>query len=73
LTSFNAAAIWLTSISASISAKLACARHDRHSICDRTQGKPVTTLGRIDRVSTLREVIRERREAIVRQARIGMA
>jgi hypothetical protein len=35
--------------------------------------KPVTTRGRIDRVSTLREVIRERREATVRQARIGMA
>jgi hypothetical protein len=35
--------------------------------------KPVTTRGQIDRVSTLREVIRERREAIVRQARIGMA
>ena len=31
------------------------------------------TRRRIDRVGTLREVIRERREVIVQQARIGMA
>jgi hypothetical protein len=34
---------------------------------------PVMTRGQINRASTLREVIRERREVIVRQARIGMA
>jgi hypothetical protein len=35
--------------------------------------KPVMTRGQIDRLSALREVIRERREFIVRQARVGMA
>jgi hypothetical protein len=35
--------------------------------------KPVETRGHIDRASTLREVIRERREEIVRQSLIGMA
>jgi hypothetical protein len=41
--------------------------------CPGIAWKPVMTRGRIDRASTLREVIRERREVIVRQARIGMA
>jgi hypothetical protein len=41
--------------------------------CPGIAWKPVKTLGQIDRASTLREVIRERREVIVRQARIGMA
>jgi hypothetical protein len=31
------------------------------------------TRGQIDRAGTFREVIHERREVIVRQARIGMA
>jgi hypothetical protein len=45
-------------------------------VCDDCPGvawKPMMARGQIDRVSTLREVIRERREFIVRQARIGMA
>jgi hypothetical protein len=41
--------------------------------CPGIAWKPVKTRGQIDRASTLREVIRERREAIVQQARIGMA
>jgi hypothetical protein len=41
--------------------------------CPGIAWKPVMTRGQIDRASTLREVIRERREVIVRQARIGMA
>jgi hypothetical protein len=41
--------------------------------CPGVAWKPVMTRGQIDRASTLREVIRERREVIVRQARIGMA
>ena len=40
--------------------------------CPGIAWKPVKTRGQIDRASTLREVIRERREEIVRQARIGM-
>jgi hypothetical protein len=39
--------------------------------CPGIAWKPVMTRGRIDRASTVREVIRERREVIVRQARIG--
>jgi hypothetical protein len=41
--------------------------------CPGIAWKPVLTRGQIDRASTLREVIRERRDVIVRQARIGMA
>jgi hypothetical protein len=41
--------------------------------CPGIAWKPVKTRGQIGRASTLREVIRERREVIVRQARIGMA
>jgi hypothetical protein len=41
--------------------------------CPGIAWKPVMTRGQIDRVGTLREVIRERREATVRQVRIGMA
>jgi hypothetical protein len=41
--------------------------------CPGIAWKPVMRRGKIDRVGTLREVIRERREVIVRQARIGMA
>jgi hypothetical protein len=41
--------------------------------CPGIAWKPVMTRGKIDRAGTLREVIRERREVIVRQARIGMA
>jgi hypothetical protein len=41
--------------------------------CPGIAWKPVMTRGRIDRVSTLREVIRERREVTVRQMRVGMA
>jgi hypothetical protein len=41
--------------------------------CPGIAWKPVMTRGQIDRASTLREVIRKRREVIVRQARIGMA
>jgi hypothetical protein len=41
--------------------------------CPGIAWKPVKSRGQIDRVSTLREVIRQRREVIVRQARIGMA
>jgi hypothetical protein len=37
-----------------------------------TAWTPVVTRGRIDRIGTLREVVRERRAAIVRQLRIGM-
>ena len=40
--------------------------------CPGLAWKPVTKRGQIDRVSTLREVVRERRAVIVRQARIGM-
>jgi hypothetical protein len=41
--------------------------------CPGIAWKPVMTRGQIDRVGTLREVIRERREITVRQTRIGMA
>jgi hypothetical protein len=41
--------------------------------CPGMTWKPEMTRGQIDRASTLREVIRERREVIGRQARIGMA
>jgi hypothetical protein len=41
--------------------------------CPGIAWKPVKTRGQINRASTLRVVIRERREVIVRQARIGMA
>jgi hypothetical protein len=41
--------------------------------CPGIAWKPVKTSGQIDRASTLREVIRQRRKVIVRQARIGMA
>jgi hypothetical protein len=41
--------------------------------CPGIAWKPVITRGQIDRVRTLREVIRERREVTVRQVRIGMA
>jgi hypothetical protein len=41
--------------------------------CPGITWKPVMAGGQIDRASTLREVIRERREVIVRQARVGMA
>ena len=41
--------------------------------CPGIAWKPVTSRGKIDRVSTLREVIRERREVIVRQSRIAIA
>jgi hypothetical protein len=41
--------------------------------CPGIAWKPVKTRGQIDRAGTLREVIRERREVIVRQARVGMA
>jgi hypothetical protein len=41
--------------------------------CPGIAWKPVKTRGRIDRVGTLREVIRERRQVTVRQLRIGMA
>jgi hypothetical protein len=41
--------------------------------CPGIAWKPVKTRGQIDRASTLRAVIRERREVIVRQVRIGMA
>ena len=41
--------------------------------CPGIAWKPVMTRGRVDRAGTLREVTRERRELIVRQARIGMA
>jgi hypothetical protein len=41
--------------------------------CPGIAWKPVMAGDQIDRASTLREVIRERREVIVRQARVGMA
>jgi hypothetical protein len=41
--------------------------------CPGIAWKPMMTRGQIDRASTLREVIRERREKIIRQVRIGMA
>jgi hypothetical protein len=41
--------------------------------CPGIAWKPVKTPGRIDRVGTLREVIREWREVTVRQMRVGMA
>jgi hypothetical protein len=41
--------------------------------CPGIAWKPVMARGQIDRASTLREVIRERREVIVRQGRISMA
>jgi hypothetical protein len=41
--------------------------------CPGMAWRPVMARGQIDRASTLREVIRERRQLIVRQARIGMA
>jgi hypothetical protein len=41
--------------------------------CPGIAWKPLMARGRIDRVGTLREVIRDRREVIVRQTRIGMA
>jgi hypothetical protein len=41
--------------------------------CPGIAWKPLMTRGRIDRVGTLRQVIRDRREVIVRQTRVGMA
>jgi hypothetical protein len=41
--------------------------------CPGISWKPLKARGQIDRAGTLREVTRERRELIVRQARIGMA
>jgi hypothetical protein len=41
--------------------------------CPGIAWKPVMAGGQIDRASTLREVIRARREVIVRRARVGMA
>jgi hypothetical protein len=41
--------------------------------CPGMAWKPVMARGQIDRAGTLRAVIRERRELIVRQARVGMA
>jgi hypothetical protein len=41
--------------------------------CPGIAWKPVQKRGQIDRACTLREVIRERRAVIVRQARVGMA
>jgi hypothetical protein len=41
--------------------------------CPGIAWKPVMMRGHIDRTTTLREVIRERREVIVRQVRIAMA
>jgi hypothetical protein len=40
--------------------------------CPGISWKPVMTRGRIDRVRTLRKVVRERRDEIVRQLRISM-
>jgi hypothetical protein len=40
--------------------------------CPGIAWKPATKSGQIDRVSTLRKVIRGRRAVIVRQVRIGM-
>jgi hypothetical protein len=40
--------------------------------CPGIAWKPATKRGQIDRVSTLRKVIRGRRAVIVRQVRIGM-
>jgi hypothetical protein len=40
--------------------------------CPGLAWKPVTKRGQIDRAGRLRDVIRERRAVIVRQARIGM-
>jgi hypothetical protein len=41
--------------------------------CPGIAWKTVLTHGKIDRISTLREVTRDRREVVVRQVRIGMA
>jgi hypothetical protein len=41
--------------------------------CPGIAWKPVMRGGHIDRASTLRKVIRERREEMVRRARIGVA
>jgi hypothetical protein len=41
--------------------------------CPGVTWKPVVTGGQIDRARTLRKVIRERRDEIVRQVRIGAA
>jgi hypothetical protein len=41
--------------------------------CPGVTWKPVMTRGQIDRARTLRKVIRERRDEIVRQVRIGAA
>jgi hypothetical protein len=41
--------------------------------CPGIAWKPVKTRGQIDQASTLREVIRQRREIIVRQSRIAIA
>jgi hypothetical protein len=41
--------------------------------CPGMAWKLVMVRGKIDPAGTLREVIRERRELIVRQARVGMA
>jgi hypothetical protein len=41
--------------------------------CPGIAWKPVKTQGRLDRVRTLRKVVRERRDEIVRQVRIGAA
>jgi hypothetical protein len=40
--------------------------------CPGLAWRPVMTRGQIDRVGTLRDVIRERRAVIVRQVRRGM-
>jgi hypothetical protein len=41
--------------------------------CPGVVWKPVMRGGHIDRASTLRKIIRERREEMVRRARIGVA
>jgi hypothetical protein len=41
--------------------------------CPGIAWKPVQKRGQIDRASTLREVIRERRVVIIRQSRIAIA
>jgi hypothetical protein len=41
--------------------------------CPGVAWKPVMTAGQIDRARTLRKVIRERRDEIVRRVRIGTA
>jgi hypothetical protein len=41
--------------------------------CPGVAWKPVMTGGQIDRTRTLRKIIRERRDEVVRQVRIGAA